>query len=312
MVSLDYAVPSSGGCPEEESFRRKVISHLHYDPFQPDAAVRVRVQVALADRGMTGRLEWEDGVGEVRGEQVFARRNRSCVQLVDEMTFALAVQIDLLGASAASSRPRPPQDSAPPAPAAPGAAPPPAPPSEGARLQASVPEAPPPPPPSARWAVTVGGGTAFDLWLAPRVTGSAHLFVELRHGRVSAQLGGGASLPTTTYVQDSSGFRANSASGELGLCGHLDPFAICGLGEMGWLWVQGFGVDHPASPSGFVARAGVRLGVSQRLSDHLRASLRADGLVLLTPWTVDLNRIAVWAVPIFGAALGVDLAARFP
>jgi hypothetical protein len=71
------------------------------------------------------------------------------------------------------------------------------------------------------------------------------------------------------------------------------------------------GVDQPAAPSGLVAQLGARLAVTQPLSALFSASLRADGLALLTPWTVALNQTTVWTMPRFGAVVGFDLAVRF-
>jgi hypothetical protein len=80
---------------------------------------------------------------------------------------------------------------------------------------------------------------------------------------------------------------------------------------VGEVWVHGFGIDQPAAASGLVAQLGARLTATQPLGPRFSASLRADGLVLLTPWTVDLNHTAVWTMPRLAGLIGFDLAARF-
>jgi hypothetical protein len=67
----------------------------------------------------------------------------------------------------------------------------------------------------------------------------------------------------------------------------------------------------PSSPTGFVAQAGPRLAATLELGGQILLLGHADALFLLTPWTVELNHTAIWTMPRFGAALGIDLAARF-
>jgi hypothetical protein len=165
---------------------------------------------------------------------------------------------------------------------------------------------------SGRWTVAVGGGPALDLGLDPVATGSVRIFVSVRRGAVSAEVGAEASWPSQIQQADGSGFREYGVGGDLGLCGHVDPVALCALGTLGSLRVQGVGVDHPAAPDALVSRAGVGVRVSQPLGERWSAVLRADGLVLLTPWQVALNGESVWTMPTIGSVLGVDLVGRWP
>ena len=326
-VTLEYETPPTpAGCADEAEFRRRVTSRLGDDPFAADAALHVHVQASQSEGETEGRVKWQDASGQARGEQLFARKNRGCSQLLSELSFAVAVQIELLRAGeapSANAADRPPegpvsertdksapsQTSAPPPARAPqdrrdtqdhaardarrAAA--------GADANAHVP-----------WSVAVGGGPAIDLDLAPTPAASARLFVAVRYGHLSMEVGAGSSLPTTDQRPDGTGFHEYTLASEVGLCGHADRFGLCGLGVLGAVFVRGFGVDQPAAPSGILARAGVRATVAQQLTARWSASLRADALVLLTPWTVYLNQTPVWTMPAFGSVLGVDLTARFP
>jgi hypothetical protein len=234
---------------------------------------------------------------------------------MEEMGFALAVQIELLRAAESSRQSEPDAEHEP---LTIGGTPAPQP-----SPTSAAPTAPTPLDPQGRdvasassvrvpWSVSIGGGPAIDLNLAPAPTASARLFVGLRYGRVSVELGAGASLPTTDQRPDGTGFHEYMLASELGLCGQADRFGLCALGALGLVSVAGFGVDQPATPTGVLARAGLRAKVTQPLSARLSASLRADALVLLTPWTVYLNQTPVWTMPVFGSAIGLDLSARFP
>jgi hypothetical protein len=309
-VALDYDVSATTDtCPDEAVFRALVAGKLGYDPFLSGSSIRVLVRAEQSESGTEGKIEWKDASGSLRGEQRFSRRNQGCTRLMNEMGFALAVQIELLGTTGGSAPEAPTE----PVPAAP----------EVSRTAPSVEEHAPSTSGQetiaasgsqrslSRWSALVGAGPALDIDLAPTPTASAHLFVELQYGYISAELGGGASLYATEHQPDGTGFREFAVTGELGLCGHLDRFALCGLGEFGSVSVRGFGVDQSGTPSGMLARTGIRLRITQPIGTRFSASLRADGLILVTPWTVDLNHAAAWTMPTLGSVLGIDVTGRF-
>ena len=60
-----------------------------------------------------------------------------------------------------------------------------------------------------------------------------------------------------------------------------------------------------------MAQAGLRLAATLELGDTWFAAAHLDGLGLLTPCTVELNRAVVWEMPRLGGLVGIDLAARF-
>ena len=309
QVTLVYEMPVDAGCPDDLAFRARVAHRLGYDPFRAEARFHVAVRATPTEAGPAGRVEWHDDAHAVQGDQAFPAKGRDCPRLTEEMAFALAVQIQLLGIAAEAS-PAPsngPHEGEP----APAPAPaPPAPPATSSPPLAHAADASPAAP-TTPW-LAVGAGPAVDFGFAPTVTASARLSVELHYGYALVQVGGDVAAPTTRHESDGSGFREYALAGDLGLCGAFDCFALCGLGSLGRVWVTGFGVDQPGTESGLVARAGLRLRVSQSLGPRFALGLHADGTVLLTPWNVALNGIPVWSLPTFAAAVGLDVTARFP
>jgi hypothetical protein len=318
-VTLAYEMPADPTCPGDSVFRADVRHRLGYDPFVAEATLHVDVQATQTHAGLSGQVEWRDDAHEVEGQQAFPPKQRTCKHLIDEMAFAVAVQIELLGVARAGApmppahdrereREREPSPAPPPVPSAPSPSAPVAPVEamRGSQLPPVAPAAPTP------WTLSGSVGAAADFGFAPTVTASARMSLELQRGHLRVQVAGEVIAPSSWHASDGSGFRQYAAAGELGLCGVLDRFALCGLGSLGRVWVQGFGVDEPENPSGWVARTGLRLLATQPLGQGFALALRADGLALLTPWKVGLNGLSVWSLPAFASTAGLDVVARFP
>jgi hypothetical protein len=314
-VTLAYEMPADATCPSDSVFRADVRHRLGYDPFVAEATLHVDVQATQTDAGLAGQVEWRDDAHEVEGHQAFPPKQRTCKHLIDEMAFAVAVQIELLGVAragatmpSANDREREPSPAPPPVTSAPTPSAPISPVAamQGSQLPPVAPTAPTP------WTIAVSIGAAADFGFAPTVTASARMSLELQRGHLRVQVAGEVIAPSSWHASDGSGFRQYAAAGELALCGVLDRFALCGLGSLGEVWVQGFGVDEPENPSGWVARTGLRLQATQPLGQRFALALRADGLALLTPWNVGLNGLSVWSLPTFASTTGLDVVARFP
>jgi hypothetical protein len=314
FVDLKYEVdPALHGCPSADDFRNMVVQQLGYDPYLADATLHVVVRAQTTERGIEGSIDWNAPMQKRVGERRFTSRSRDCQELIVAMGFVVAVEIQLLATDLGTEPDSAPQaanaaTSNPHAEAEPSTARPP--PPEQTRT--------PPPmeiPSSARgpslWSTIAGMGASAGLGLGPTVIAQGRIFLQLRRRDASVELGAEASLPTTTHQTDGLGFRQNLVLGTIAACGHHGLASACVLGKFGQIRVRGLGVDNPASPTGFIAQAGPRLAVTLGLGEQLLLVGHADGLVLLTPWTVDLNGTALWAMPRFGAALGIDLAARF-
>ena len=317
FVDLKYAIdPELHGCPSEGDFRSIVGQHLGYDPYRADATLHVSVRAQTVERGIEGAIDWNTPTQESLGERRFTSRSRDCHELMVTMGFVVAVEIQLLATDIATGLASAPQaaNAATPASVAsreenePVVARP-APPGR--------PEGPPPLkiPSSARgstpWSAIAGLGTAAGLGLGPNPIAQGRVFFGLQHAAASLEIGAEASLPTTTRRTDGIGFHQNLLLGTVAGCGRYRFASACALGKFGQIRVSGLGVDVPSSPTGFIAQAGPRLAATLELGGQILLLGHADALLLLTPWTVELNHTAIWTMPRFGAALGIDLAARF-
>jgi hypothetical protein len=129
---------------------------------------------------------------------------------------------------------------------------------------------------------------------------------------VSVELGAKGVWPPTLRQADGSGFTHYYFALTGAACGHVDRWSACILGDLGQTRVRGSGVDAPRSSFGTTALAGLRLAMTQNVTDGLSVRAHGDVLAVLTPWAVTLNHAQVWRMPRLAAALGIDLAMRFP
>jgi hypothetical protein len=102
-VTLEYR--AGAGCPDVAEFRAVVIARLGRDPFSEDAPDHVLAQITPRMHALDGQLEWRDVSGRWAGEQIFPLVTTDCVRLTRTMGFALAVQIQLLADTRATSEP---------------------------------------------------------------------------------------------------------------------------------------------------------------------------------------------------------------
>jgi hypothetical protein len=287
---LSYAVdPQLSGCPGEAEFRDSVVKQLGYDPFRSDATHRIAAEVKASGDGIEGRLGWADAHGNYEGERRLASSARNCGEFVKGMTFALAVQIQLLNTAAAAALPT---------------------------ALPALPQAPPgPPPPTkpatvpAERAIILGLGPTGELGSVPSFTGGLRLFAGVRRGALSVEFSAEATLPVTLRQPDGTGFSANTLGATIAPCAHRDCVSLCAVGMLGLLAVRGFGVDDARSPSSLFGKVGLRLAFDPWLSSRWTAGIHVDGLANLTPSTVSLNELPVWTTPTLTLIVGVDVAA---
>lgn len=341
-VALDYQVPPSlPGCADASGFRDSVQRQLGYDPFHTPSDRRVAVRIARADPGYEGRIQWTDARGRNVGERRLSTRRPGCAEIVNNLAFAVAVQIQLLAAVAPPPVPPAPapSESAPPAspgggssassstgtaqasPAAEGPSPPSAPPPvqpPSAPEQSVAAEAPrPSEPPSAGGAATarrlrlsMGLGPSLALALAPRPTATGRLFVDGRLSWFSFELSFDAALPVQQQESTGAGFSLHRLAAEGAACAHSHVIGACVTGGLAYLRAAGLGVDAPRTPTGLAAQSGVRLVATQEFGTRYFAALRAEGIVVLSRWTVTVNELPVWSTPRLATLIGVDVGAR--
>jgi len=300
-AALDYG--AAPGCPDGEVFEAVVARHLGYSPFRADALRRVIVRVEPSDRSLEGRVEWRNDAGGWAGERRFPSRTGDCGELVRAMGFALAVQFQLLaseGTAAPEVRPEATRGPPPP-PAVTVVAPPPA-----VTGQPGAPSGA-----RSRPALTIGAGASAGVGLSPEITALGRVFGSVAWSHVALELAGEISVPSTLRRTDGAGFSEQVFLAGLAGCGVDGRWNACALAKVGEVRVVGQGVDVPATASGPLIQAGLRLAVTQMLGQRARIALHADGLALLTRGTVTLDAKPVWTTPRAAASLGLDLGVRF-
>lgn len=283
LVDLRYEVdPSLPGCPGLAEFRALVAAQLGYDPFRGDAELGVVVRAWQGENGIEGRLDWGTDAENSVGERRFTSPGQTCREVIPAMGFALVVKIQMLAHEAPHEAPPNPADAHPTVAADPAKVPLPT------------------------WSLSGGLGASVARGLAEERLGLGRLFVAARRASLSLELGGEASLSASTRF-DRSGFRHDFWLGSAAACWQPSGLVACALGKAGVLRVQGQDVDNPASPHGFVAQTGARVGWALLLGDHLGVLARVEALYLISPWTVQLNHVAAWTVPRISASAGIDI-----
>ncbi len=321
LVDLTYEVdPALEDCPNVDELRSIVARRLGYDPYRAGSALGAEVRVQAVEAGMEGAIDWSTGAEQRLGERRFASQTQDCRQMVTTMGFVLAVQIQLMATEPTPKEEPRPAETEPPE--GRGAPPKPAPSSQASsRGGRRVGAAAPPPQPlevptrsagtPTPWSAMAGLGPSVGFGLAPGPVAQGRLFLAGQYGIGSIELGAEASLPSTTRLADGGGFRHQLMLGSLAACGWHRSISACALAKLGRIQVHGIGVDEPTSPAGFVAQVGPRLAYSLELGDHLVLVGHVEGLYLLTPWTVYVNRVPAWTMPRFSAVAGIDLAVNF-
>jgi hypothetical protein len=165
--------------------------------------------------------------------------------------------------------------------------------------------------PAARWALSAGFGSSAMWGFSPSATADFRLFIAARRNGLSIEISGDASYPSDERRWHGFGFRSRWMGGTAAFCGHLSAFSTCALGRVGELRIEGLGVDRPESPSSVVAQTGLRLGGSAELSKRWFVAARLEGLLLLTPHTVQMNDVELWRMPRTSGLLGLDVGLRF-
>lgn len=315
-VALSYLVaPELRDCPDVAEFRRLTAKQLGSDPFRADAILAVKVSVEPAETGLEGAIEWSTPTSDRGGERHFALPNRHCHDLVETMSFVLAVQLQLMADESQEGAPLPADrtdENGGAITSNQGAAATKSSSAYGKKPGASDTSKPPPPARSSSRAIVVGAGPSVGFGLGPSPVAQGRLFVALELDRMTVELGGEMALRSTTRLDDRGGFYHGIVLSTLAACSRLGGLAACATAKLGRLHVEGFGIDRPEKPSGLLAQAGTRLQYSLRLGNSLVLSGHGDASYLLTPWTVDLNHVAAWTMPRLSAVVGIDTAVRFP
>ena len=311
FVSLDYQLEAEhGSCPSEAAFRAMVSEQLGYDPFRSPSALTVVARARAAATGYRGSVEWYDAGGSPRGERQLTSDGADCAAFVRTMSFAIAVQIQLLakaaGDATVAAKGAASGDEARSSPGAASAAPSAV--RHDTQRRALAPRADG----SEPWQILAGAGLFAAFGIAPQATAGGRVFAAARHDWFSSELGAEVTLPASYSTGGTaSGFEQHVLVGSAALCLAWREWAACSVSKAGRVYVRGFGVDLPRAPSGTIALTGLRLALHRELGAPWVAAVRLETLASLGAWDVTLNRRTVWTTPAVSLSLGADLAWLF-
>ena len=313
FVDLHYQPdPDLAACPSEQAFRDMIGEQLGYDPFRAGAEPRVVARARAGEHGLHGLVEWFDASGSLRGERELASESTDCPALARALSFAIAVQIQLLAQEAESRAAMSTKEASIDESDDPnGATAPPAvvagPSRDGRRSIDDRPSEK-----RTTWQFMLGAGPTLAFGLAPRTAVEGRVFGGLLHGRLALELGAEASLPTRHETANGAGFDQHVLAGSIAACALLGELAGCFVSKVGRLSVRGFGVDMPNEASGALAQMGPRLSLFGNFGESWLGALRVEALVALVSWEVTLNQREVWKTPLFSLSVGGDMALLFP
>lgn len=290
-VVLEYSADPALGCPSGSELSANVSRQLGYDPFAAEGSEqRLRLTIGKVAERAEARLEWIDRQQQSEGERRLTS-DGNCNDLVANLAFAVAVQIQL---HAASTPPPPP----PPAVAPPPTVSPPAPPRAAH------------PPPIQR-VIYVGVGALARHGLTPGTSPGLRIFGALAQERWALELSAHTTLPSELQQTDGTGFTARELGANLAPCLRLPPVGLCAAGSLSLLHAQGQGVDQARSPSVLTAGVGGRLQLVWPALERFGIIVQGEVLAVLLPREVLLNRSKVWSTEPVAVTAILDFAAIF-
>jgi hypothetical protein len=303
-------------CPTEAEFRAMINAQLGYDPFAAPSEHTVFARTQATEAGMSGVVEWYDTSGALRGRREMQAEGRDCQRFMKAMSFAIAVQIQLLAAERESSgstpadasegEPSPLESPATkrPEPIAKVSTTPKSDDDGGRRSDASRRDI-------REWQFMAGAGPALVFGLAPRAVFEGRIFTTARYRAAGLELAASASPPSRHTIEEDEGFERWTVGGSLAGCSFFGAIAACLVNKLDWLSVRGFGVDEPRSDSGLFPQLGLRLAVGHLLDGKYLGAVRIEALAALRSWDVTLSQRTVWDTPSLTLTMGADLAAVF-
>jgi hypothetical protein len=310
-VALEYG--AAAGCPDAAQYKAVVSSRLGYDPFRDGMPDRVSVRITARGRDYEGRIEWRDAQGNWVGDRTFPSHSEDCGELARAMGFALALQIQL--SPPASPVPKP--TAVPPEPPvqASEASPPPevrgAPPAAGKeRVEHEAVGVPPARGAPPEFSVGLGSLLVFGASSDPVPFGRAFGSVGWPHFLL--ELGAEVGWPSTEKRDDGGGFSQEAFLLSLAGCGAVLPWNACFVTKAGGIRIAGQGVDRPASSTGPIWEAGLRLALVQPLGRRIFLAAHAEALLMLTKWSVSLDRRLVFTSQRYLETVGLDIGVRLP
>ncbi|HEX2874506.1 MAG TPA: hypothetical protein VHP33_24805 [Polyangiaceae bacterium] len=292
-VVLEYSADPALACPSAAELSASVTKQLGYDSFTTDTSEpRLRIVISKQAERAAAQIEWFDRQQRSEGERRLLS-DGNCAELVSNLAFAVAVQIQLHAAA----------DTAPP-PAAP-AVPPPPPAAPAKRPPKTV------PPVSNRPAVFLGAGALVRHGLSPGLSPGVRVFGALSTDRWVLELSAHTTLPSELRQTDGTGFTSRELGASFAPCLHRPPIGLCAVATLSLLHVRGQGVDQIRSPSSATAGFGGRLQLRWPALERFGIVAQGEALAVLFPREVLVNQQSVWSTaPLVFTAI-LDFAAIF-
>jgi hypothetical protein len=292
-VVLEYSADPALACPSASELSASVTKQLGYDSFTTDASEpRLRIVISKQAERAAAQLEWFDRQQRSEGERRLLS-DGNCAELVTNLAFAVAVQIQLHAAA----------DTAPPTPAPPVPPPPPASPAKQPPTLAPVVHDRP--------AVFLGAGALVRQGLSPGLSPGVRVFGALSTDRWVLELSAHTTLPSELQRADGTGFTSRELGASFAPCLHRPPIGVCAVGTLSLLHVRGQGVDQIRSPSSATAGLGGRLQLRWPALERFGIVVQGEALAVLFPREVLLNQQSVWSTAPIAFTAILDFAAIF-
>jgi hypothetical protein len=298
--------PGAASCPDAEALANAVASRLGYDPFDPEADLRMSVHFLREGSLLRGVVEMRTAVGEPKGDRALASSAADCQELAEATALTISILLD----PRSGLGPRPPRAPTAPTPAevpdlshpsdptaSPGATAvvPPSPKKEGAPVRPRF----------------IARGTG-SIGLLPSLTGGLLAGVGFETGRWSldAELRIDAS---SSKEVDGHEVSASFFAGGLAPCLTLfGPLRACGVVVLGSVQANVAGASE-GRQNAFMLLLGPRLGGALPLTSWLSLDAHVDLLFAPTQLTVEVDTNQhEWATPLVSGLLGAGLVGRIP
>jgi hypothetical protein len=293
-VVLEYSADPALACPSAAELSANVTKQLGYDSFTTDASEpRLRIVISKHAERAAAQIEWFDRQQRSEGERRLTS-DGNCAELVTNLAFAVAVQIQLHAAS----------DTPPPSP-------PPAAVVAPTPRPTTPPKKPAPPANRARRAVFLGAGVLARQGLSPGLSPGVRVFGALSTDGWVLELSAHTTVPSELNQADGTGFTSRELGASFAPCLHRPPIGLCAVGTLSLLHVRGQGVDQIRSPSSTTAGLGGRLQLRWPALERFGIVVQGEALAVVLPREVLLNQQSVWSTAPVAFTAILDFAAIF-
>lgn len=289
-------------CPDEDVVRAAVAARLGYDPFVPEASSTMFATLSKDRARYLAHLELVDERGDVRGARDLVQAGEPCADIIDTMALSMSIAIapeSAMGPLDATDATGPTAPSPPPRTTRARAT------SSAGRPSAAGPTTEPP---SAH--VQVGLSPSFAVGAAPSANVGASLFVRGKFHRWSLGLEARGDLPGTRSL-DHGTVSTSLVFGTAAACAHVGVFGVCGLASLGTLRGSSRDVRAPREDVAFHAAVGPRVEADMPVWKSLSLRAHADGLLTLTPQTLQIDGRDVFALSRVSGVFGAGVAWEF-